>query len=313
MQQDLEDVLKAAGNPVDDAAQFADRRLCLPGRAARVLELARRAARLAQDRGAVRPVAPHGRPVHRRARTRSSCCSHLGDQQLRELPGRPRQAVRAVQLRRPRDRRRHPVPPRRRTSSCSSAARRRPTGSSSTPRPAATTSRSRRTTARPATRRARPVNRISYRFQIQGPNAWKVIEKLNGGPVPDIKFFHMGTIKIAGRKVRALRHGMAGAPGLEIWGPYEEREEIRAAIVEAGKEFGLRQVGARAYATNTLESGWIPSPLPAVYTGRADEEVPRVAAGQQLRSHRRPSAAASSRTTSRTTTSRRTRSATARS
>jgi len=77
----------------------------------------------------------------------------------------------------------------------------------------------------------------------------------------------MGAIHIAGRKVRALRHGMAGAPGLEVWGPYGEREEIRAAIVEAGKEFGLVQVGARAYATNTLESGWIPSPLPAVYTG----------------------------------------------
>jgi vanillate/3-O-methylgallate O-demethylase len=27
------------------------------------------------------------------------------------------------------------------------------------------------------------------------------------------------------------------------------------------------QVGARAYATNTLESGWIPSPVPAVYSG----------------------------------------------
>jgi vanillate/3-O-methylgallate O-demethylase len=60
---------------------------------------------------------------------------------------------------------------------------------------------------------------------------------------------------------------MAGAPGLEIWGPYEEREEIRAAVVSAGKDFGLREVGNRAYATNTLESGWIPSPLPAVYTG----------------------------------------------
>jgi vanillate/3-O-methylgallate O-demethylase len=59
---------------------------------------------------------------------------------------------------------------------------------------------------------------------------------------------------------------MAGAPGLEIWGPYAEREEIRAAIVEAGKDFGMAQVGSRAYATNTLESGWIPSPLPAVYT-----------------------------------------------
>ncbi|HLH44409.1 MAG TPA: hypothetical protein VKV74_15570 [Bryobacteraceae bacterium] len=111
------------------------------------------------------------------------------------------------------------------------------------------------------------VIRKHYRYQIQGPKATQVIEKLNGGPIPEIKFFHMDAINIAGRKVRALRHGMAGAPGLEIWGPYEEREEIRAAIVEAGKDFGLRQVGNRAYATNTLESGWIPSPLPAVYTG----------------------------------------------
>jgi len=85
--------------------------------------------------------------------------------------------------------------------------------------------------------------------------------------VPDIKFFNMGEITIRGCKVRALRHGMSGAPGLEIWGPHEQREEIRAAIVEAGKDFGLRQAGARAYATNTLESGWIPSPMPAVYSG----------------------------------------------
>ena len=113
----------------------------------------------------------------------------------------------------------------------------------------------------------KPVTRISYRYQIQGPNAEQLIKKLNGGPYPDIKFFNMGVINIAGREVRALRHGMAGAPGLEIWGPYEEGEEIREAIIEAGQEFGLRLVGSRAYATNTIESGWIPSPLPAVYSG----------------------------------------------
>jgi vanillate/3-O-methylgallate O-demethylase len=111
------------------------------------------------------------------------------------------------------------------------------------------------------------VTRTLYRYQIQGPNAWQVIERLNGGPFPEIRFFHMGTINIAGRSVRALRHGMAGAPGLEIWGPYEEGPEIRAAIIEAGRDFGLVLVGSRAYATNALESGWIPSPLPAVYTG----------------------------------------------
>jgi vanillate/3-O-methylgallate O-demethylase len=93
------------------------------------------------------------------------------------------------------------------------------------------------------------VIRTCYRYQIQGPNATQILEKLNGGPVPEIKFFHMDVINIAGRKVRALRHGMAGAPGLEVWGPYDEREEIRAAIVDAGKGFGLREVGARAYAT----------------------------------------------------------------
>jgi vanillate/3-O-methylgallate O-demethylase len=113
----------------------------------------------------------------------------------------------------------------------------------------------------------KPVLRHHYRYQVQGPNAWKVLEKLNGGPIPEIKFFNMDAINIKGQKVRALRHGMAGAPGLEVWGPYAEGEKVREAILEAGEEFGLVPVGSRAYATNTLESGWIPSPLPAVYTG----------------------------------------------
>ena len=111
------------------------------------------------------------------------------------------------------------------------------------------------------------VTRTQYRFQIQGPNAWQVIEKLNGGPFPDIKFFRTDYININGRRVRALRHGMSGQPGLEVFGPYDEYFEIRDQILEAGKEFGIEPVGSRAYASNTVESGWIPSPLPAIYTG----------------------------------------------
>src|SRR6266446_1014451 len=113
----------------------------------------------------------------------------------------------------------------------------------------------------------KPVTRSVWRFQIQGPKAWAVIEKLNGGPLEQLKFFNMSTMRIAGKTVRTLRHGMSGAPGLEIWGPYAEQEEIRAAILEAGKEFGMLPCGSRAYPSNTLESGWIPSPLPAIYTG----------------------------------------------
>jgi vanillate/3-O-methylgallate O-demethylase len=121
----------------------------------------------------------------------------------------------------------------------------------------------------------RPAKRRFFRYQLQGPNAEGLIEKLNGGPYGDIKFFRMGNIGVAGRKVRALRHGMSGQPGLEIFGPYEEGEEIRAAILEAGEEFGVLHVGARAYPTDTLESGWIPSPLPAIYTGAEMESYRR--------------------------------------
>jgi len=106
-----------------------------------------------------------------------------------------------------------------------------------------------------------------YRYQVQGPTALDVLRKATGAPLPEIKFFNMGELTVAGRTVRALHHGMSGAPGMELFGPWAEREDVRAAIVEAGEDFGLRQVGSRVYATNTLESGWIPCPLPAVFTG----------------------------------------------
>jgi glycine cleavage system aminomethyltransferase T len=109
--------------------------------------------------------------------------------------------------------------------------------------------------------------RKHYRFQIQGPNAMKVIEKALGHPPEELKFFSLRTERIAAREVFALRHGMAGQPGWELFGPWDEGEGVHEALVRAGEEFGLALVGGRAYSSNALESGWIPSPLPAVYTG----------------------------------------------
>ena len=111
--------------------------------------------------------------------------------------------------------------------------------------------------------------RKTYRFQVQGPNAAKVMAAATGAPTPDIRFFHMGRFTIGGRQVRALRHGMVGQPGWELFGPWDDAEAVREAIVKAGQSFGIRQVGSRTYPTSCLESGWIPSPLPAIYTGQA--------------------------------------------
>lgn len=104
-----------------------------------------------------------------------------------------------------------------------------------------------------------------YRYELQGPEANAVMEKLFGGPVPDLKFFHIGEFTIAGKTVKALRHGMAGQPGFEFYGPYEDHQSVHAAILEAGETFGIRQVGAKAYSSSPLESGWIPTPLPAIF------------------------------------------------
>ncbi len=111
--------------------------------------------------------------------------------------------------------------------------------------------------------------RRSYRFQVQGPNAMHVIENALGAAPPELKFFNMTTVTIGGAQVRALRHGMVGQPGWELFGPWDEEQAVREALLAAGEEFGLRQVGGRAYSSNTLESGWIPSPLPAVYSGES--------------------------------------------
>ena len=108
--------------------------------------------------------------------------------------------------------------------------------------------------------------RRNCRYQIQGPNAWALIEKLNGGPLEDVKFFHFTELNIGGHRVQGLRHGMAGAAGLEIWAPWELRDEIRGTIVEAGREFGLAIVGALAYLSGAAEGGWIAAPVPAIFS-----------------------------------------------
>lgn len=109
--------------------------------------------------------------------------------------------------------------------------------------------------------------RTTFRFQVQGPRAWELLEKVCERPIGDVKFFNICRTSIAGIEVRGLRHGMAGEPGLEIFGPMELGADVKSAILEAGEEFEIREAGARAYSMVSQESGWIPSPLPAIYTG----------------------------------------------
>ncbi|MCY1158478.1 MAG: aminomethyl transferase family protein [Citricoccus sp.] len=113
---------------------------------------------------------------------------------------------------------------------------------------------------------------VLYRYEVQGPRALDLMEKVTGAPVPKTRFFHMATFTIAGVEVRSLRHGMAGQPGFELFGPWSEGQRVREALIEAGAEFDLVLVGAKAYSSANLESAWVPSPLPAIFTGQGMDE-----------------------------------------
>ncbi|HEX4093771.1 MAG TPA: hypothetical protein VHZ33_34060 [Trebonia sp.] len=106
-----------------------------------------------------------------------------------------------------------------------------------------------------------------FRLQLQGPTAAEIFEKVNGGPMPDIPFFRMGRFNVGKYQVTALNHRMSGFAGLEFFGPYAELEGVRDTLLAAGQEHGIRQIGARAYASVATESGWIASTVPATYSG----------------------------------------------
>lgn len=114
-----------------------------------------------------------------------------------------------------------------------------------------------------------PGPRDVFRIQIQGPNTMDLWNEVVEGPVPDIKFFCVGEVTIAGRPVRALRHTMSGHAGFEIFGPWESKQAVLDRLVAAGENHGLVLVGMRGGPTLTLEGGWLASPLPAIYDGDA--------------------------------------------
>jgi len=110
---------------------------------------------------------------------------------------------------------------------------------------------------------------VLFRYQVQGPNAAVMLADLFGDQLEDIKFFHFREVELGGHRFYALRHGMTGQAGYEFSGDWEHEEFLRNALIEAGKKHGLVQVGGRAYYTTGVDSGWMATPVAAIYTGDA--------------------------------------------
>ncbi|MCQ1839137.1 glycine cleavage T C-terminal barrel domain-containing protein [Neorhizobium galegae] len=107
-----------------------------------------------------------------------------------------------------------------------------------------------------------------FNFQVSGPTAIHVVERASGQSLRDIKFMHNGRIKIAGHDVLALRQGMAGEIGYELQGDIAHSQDVYQAILQAGEEFGIRQLGGRTAFINHLEACFptiVTDYLPAIF------------------------------------------------
>lgn len=95
-----------------------------------------------------------------------------------------------------------------------------------------------------------------FKYQVSGPNSIYLAEKLTGIDLRDVGFMHFRKAQIAGCELYLLRQGMAGEIGFEIHGAIANGQKVYQAILEAGKEYGLRRMGARTAMINHLEAGF---------------------------------------------------------
>ncbi|MGW6032473.1 hypothetical protein ACWFOS_02365 [Gordonia terrae] len=113
---------------------------------------------------------------------------------------------------------------------------------------------------------------VLFRLQLQGPHASSIVKELFGSSLDDVKFFHYADISIDGREFHALRHGMSGQPGFEFFGPWEHHDFVRDRLLEAGANLNIVQVGGKAYYSAGVDSGWLSTPVPAIYTSEGTAE-----------------------------------------
>ncbi|KAB1648063.1 aminomethyltransferase family protein [Pseudoclavibacter endophyticus] len=111
--------------------------------------------------------------------------------------------------------------------------------------------------------------RTKFRYQLAGPEALSIFDAVIDEAPLQLGFFRTATVTVAGVEVLVLGHSMSGYRGVEISGPYEQRDIVRQAILDAGTPRGLLQGGTKTYYSASFEGGWMAYPLPAVYTGEA--------------------------------------------
>lgn len=94
-------------------------------------------------------------------------------------------------------------------------------------------------------------------FAVQGPKAADILQKLTNVNLLDIKYYHIVTGKIGNVEDAIISAtGYTGSGGFELFVPREKAAPLWDAILETGKNAGLKPVGLGARDTLRLEMGF---------------------------------------------------------
>jgi aminomethyltransferase len=92
---------------------------------------------------------------------------------------------------------------------------------------------------------------------VQGPLAMKAMQKITLQSIENMPYYTFKAVELAGvPDVLISTTGYTGAGGCEIYFPNEFGEKIFDAVMEAGKEFGIKPIGLAARDTLRLEMGF---------------------------------------------------------
>ena len=92
---------------------------------------------------------------------------------------------------------------------------------------------------------------------IQGPKAAEAMQSLTDVDLANMKFYTFEVAPFAGvENVIISATGYTGSGGFEIYFKNEDAEQVWDAVMEAGKDFGIKPIGLAARDTLRLEMGY---------------------------------------------------------
>jgi sarcosine oxidase subunit alpha len=92
---------------------------------------------------------------------------------------------------------------------------------------------------------------------LAGPKSQRVLARLTKSDLSDAAFPYLGVreVTVAGIALRALRVGFVGEMGYELHAPADSMGALWDALMDAGREFGIRPFGVEAQRLLRLEKG----------------------------------------------------------